>query len=368
MARRFPGWVLLLAISLVLSAAAACAPAAPAPAPTKAAAPSAPTAAPTKGPEATKAAPAPTKAPEAAPKKIDYPTKPVTFSVQSPAGGSTDVGMRLLMAAAEKHLGQPIPVVNNAGAGGLQHYTQLARAKPDGYYIGVFLSPQTIAMMLDAERAVGFGMGDFEFIVNHVFDPNVIAVRADSPFKTWEDVAKAAKEQPGKISAGVTAKLGDDHLIMVDIMKRTGLKFNIVHFDGSAPNRAAVLGGHVQLYVGNQGDTATQVKNGEFRALAVASDKRSPLFPDTPTLTELGLPIIGASARGIAAPKGTPKEIVQILEAAFRKAVEDPDHVKKMDEMGLPLRFMGSAEYSKFLEEEYKKYEVLIPEAAKAIQ
>lgn len=295
-----------------------------------------------------------------------YPSKPVTFQVHSAAGGSTDVGMRILCVYAEKILGQPMPVVNKPGGGGVVAYTTIARANPDGYFIGSWISPTTAAIMLDPERKVGFGLGDFTFLANHVYDPNVICVKGDGPFKTLGDVIKAAKEQPGKISMGVTAKLGDDHLLAIDLQRRAGVKFNIINFDSSSPLRAAILGGHVQIYVGNQGDTTTQVKDGSFRMLAFADKKRSRIFKDVPTLTELGYPVTGASARGIAGPKGMPANIVAILEAAFKKASEHPEHIEKMDKMGLPIEFMGSREYSQFLREDYEKMKELLPEAMKA--
>lgn len=294
-----------------------------------------------------------------------YPSKPITFQVHSAAGGSTDVGMRLLFATAEKFLGQPVPVTNKPGAGGVLATTTLMRARPDGYFIGSWISPTTAVLMLDKQRNVGFGPSDFTYIANHVYDPNVLCVRPDSPFKSLADLIKAAKEQPGKISVGVTAKYGDDHLLAIDLQRLAGVKFNIISMDSSAPLRAAVLGGHVQVYVGNQGDTQPTVKEGLFRYLGFADKKRSPQFPDVPTMTELGYPLVGASGRGIAGPKGIPKEIVAKLEAAIKKATEDPDHIAKMEKMGLPIRFIGSAEYDDFLAADYKRMQELLPIAMK---
>jgi tripartite-type tricarboxylate transporter receptor subunit TctC len=126
-----------------------------------------------------------------------------------------------------------------------------------------------------------------------------------------------------------------------------------------------VLGGHVQVYVGNQGDTQPTVKEGLFRYLAFADTKRSPQFKDVPTMTELGYPLVGASARGIAGPKGMPREVVAVLEAAIKKATEDPDHVEKMEKMGLPIRFLNGKEYTDFLSADYKRMEELLPIAMK---
>lgn len=294
-----------------------------------------------------------------------YPSKPITFQVHNAAGGSTDVGMRILCNITEKILGQPMPVVNRVGGGGVVSYTQIARSTPDGYLIGSWASPVTAGIMLDPNRKVAFDRSDFTYIINHVYDPNVICVRSDSPFKTLPDLIKAAKNLPGKISMAVCGKLGDDHLVAVDLQRRAGVKFNIVHFDSSAPGMTAVLGEHVNVYLGNQGDVPTHMKNGTFRMLAIADNTKSEKYPNVPLLKDFGYPVVGASARGIAGPKGLPKHIVDTLEAAFKKATEDPVHIARMEQMGLPIRFMGSKEYTDFLDQDFKRVAELIPEAMK---
>lgn len=289
-----------------------------------------------------------------------YPSKPITMQIHSAAGGSTDVGMRLLFKHVEKYMGQPIPVTNRPGAAGVVASTTLMRAKPDGYFIGSWISPTFASLMLDKQRKVGFTPADFTFIANHVYDPNVFCVKSDSPFKTLADLINAAKAEPGRISMAVTAKLGDDHLMALDFQRHTGTKFNIVHFDSSAPARAAVLGGHAQVYVGNQGDSYNTVRQGDFRYLAFADTQRSALFKDAPTMRELGIPVVGASARGIAGPKGIPQEIVAKIEDGIKKACENPEHVQEIEKMGFPLRFMNSKDYTAFLEADYKRIEELL--------
>ena len=134
----------------------------------------------------------------------DFPTKPVQLMVAYPAGGSTDIGARIVAAIAEKSLGQPVVVVNKGGAGGQVGWTELVRQRPDGYYIGFINLPATNTVILDPDRKAIFTEKDFTPIINQVLDPGVIWVRADSPYKTVHDLIDAAKKSPSTIRAGPT--------------------------------------------------------------------------------------------------------------------------------------------------------------------
>ncbi len=136
-----------------------------------------------------------------------FPDKPIQLMVAFPAGGSTDVAARIVAAIAEKALGQSIVVVNKGGAGGQIGWTELVRQKPDGYYIGFINLPATNTVILDPERKAIFTEKDFTPIINQVLDPGVIWVRADSPYKTVQDLIDAAKKSPGTIRAATTGIL-----------------------------------------------------------------------------------------------------------------------------------------------------------------
>lgn len=280
---------------------------------------------------------------------VDYPTRPVQLMVAYPAGGSTDVGARIVAAIAEKELGQPIVVVNKAGAGGQVGWLEMARQKPDGYYLGFINLPATNTVILDPERKAAFGIDAFVPIINQVLDPGVIWVKADSPFKTLKDLIDAAKRTPGKISAATTGILSDDHLAILMVEEAAGVQLRIVHFEGGAPQMTAILGGHVEVAFDNVGSIVKRVKSGEVRALAVMDTARSKFLPDVPTTVDLGYPsVISSSTRGIAGPKGIPEPIVQKLQAVLKNAMEHPEHVKKMEEAGLGIKVMIGDEYLKY--------------------
>ena len=263
----------------------------------------------------------------------EFPSRTVELMVAFPAGGGTDVGARVLAAIAEKQLGQPMIVVNKGGAGGQVGWTDLARRKPDGYFIGYINLPATNTVILDPERRAIFDADSFVPIINQVLDPGVIWVRADSPYKSLKDLVDAARKAPNTIRTATTGILSDDHLAILMLEEAApGAIFRIVHLDGGATQLKEIMGGNVDVAFDNVGGIATRVRSGEVRALAVLDNERSKFLPDVPTTKELGYPtVISSSTRGIAGPKGIPAPVVAKLAAVLKKAMEDPDHVAKME-------------------------------------
>lgn len=286
-----------------------------------------------------------------------FPTKPVQLMVAYPAGGSTDIAARIVAAIAEKDLGQSIVVVNKGGAGGQVGWTEMSRVKPDGYYIGFINLPALNTVILDPDRKAAFTVEHFVPVINQVLDPGIIWVKGDSPYKTLKDLIDAAKKNPNKLSAATTGILSDDHLAILMMEEAApGALFRIVHFEGGAPMLTAVLGGHIDCAFDNVGSVFRRIKTGELRALAVMDNQRSPFMPDVPTMPELGYKtVISSSTRGIAVPKGTPQPVIKRLEQSLKKAMDDPEHLKKMEEAGLQLRVMIGEEYAKYYRELHVK-------------
>jgi tripartite-type tricarboxylate transporter receptor subunit TctC len=280
----------------------------------------------------------------------DYPNRAVNLIVAAPAGGNTDVGARIVASIAEKELGQPIVVLNKAGAGGQVGWTELARSKPDGYTIGFIIMPGTNTVIIDPNRKAIFKEDAFAFIVNHVFDAGAIWVRADSPYKTLKDLIDAAKDKPNTIRAATTGILGDDHLaILMTEEASPGSQFRIVHLEGSINQLKEALGGNIDVAFDNVGGVLKPLKSGQIRALAVTDTERSKFLPDVPCTAELGYPtIVSSSTRGIAAPKGTPQPIIDRLAAVFVKAMSDPEHGRRMDEQGLAIKPLVGQDFAKF--------------------
>jgi tripartite-type tricarboxylate transporter receptor subunit TctC len=281
----------------------------------------------------------------------------VQLMVAYPPGGSTDVGARIVASIAEKSLGQPMVVINKPGAGGQVGWTELVRQRPDGYYLGYMNLPATNTVILDPERKAIFSEKDFTPIINQVLDPGLIWVRADSPYKTVQDLIDAAKKTPNTIRTATTGILSDDHLaILMTEEAAPGAVFRIVHLDGSATQFKEIMAGNIDVAYDNIGSIVPRVRSGEVRGLAVMDDVRSKFLPDVPTMKELGFPtVISSSTRGIAGPKSMNDAVVAKLRDAFKKAIEDPDHVQKLEAQGLAIKVMVGDDYAKYFAETHLK-------------
>ena len=203
---------------------------------------------------------------------------------------------------------------------------------------------------LDPSRNAAYGRDDLVQIANVVADPEVFAVPADSKYKSMKDLVDDAKAHPEEVKVSVTGIGSDNHLALLMFQDMTGVKFNIVNFDGGAPAMTALLGGHVDVNFQTLGNYPSHVQSGAVRFLAIADDERSPFqgVKDVPTLKELGYDLSYASSRGISAPKGTPPEIVNKLSDTVKKAMEDPKVQQTFKDSLLTTRYLNAQEYTKY--------------------
>jgi tripartite-type tricarboxylate transporter receptor subunit TctC len=298
---------------------------------------------------------------QAADKPKDYPSKPITIQVGFGAGGSSDVGVRILAESLKKVIGQPVLAENKPGAGSQVMLTDFKNnAKPDGYTMALINIPQLQTIVFDATRKALFSMKDFQPVANHVQDPGAILVRKESPYKTLEDLLKDAKARPGQVKASTTGIGSDDHLAVLDVERRSKLSFNTIHLQDTPTALTRVLGGHTDANFDNIGGFLPSVKSGLARILAVMMEQRYPDLPDVPTFKERGIDIVSSSTRGYVFPAGTPIEIVRYIEQSIKKAMDDPEHVSRMATAGLTLKFMGVEEFGKFLDSQNERAKQLI--------
>jgi len=291
----------------------------------------------------------------------DFPQKgkAIQVLVGFAAGGSTDAGARILASGMEKELGSPVVVVNKPGASSQLAYTTLSQSKPDGYTIGNTNFPSAVVSYLDPARKATYTRKSFEVLALHVIDPGLIAVKKDSPFKTLKELIESAKGNPKKVRISTTGIQSDEAFGLLQLQKMTGAQFAMVHFSqGGAPAMTAFLGGKIDAFCGNVGDLLSQYKSGEVRILGIMDHEPSPFYPGVKTFEEQGYKLYNASSRGFAAPGGTPKEVVNILSGAIKKAVATEEHKKRMADMGLTIRYLDAAQYVKY----WTEYETMLKE------
>ena len=286
-----------------------------------------------------------------------YPSRPITLMIAFPAGGPTDITMRVLAENASKILGQTVVIENRSGAGGTLPAQALQTAKPDGYTLaqiplGVFRLPYTTKINWDPVKDISYIL----CVTGYAFG---VVVPADSPFKEWKDFVAYAKANPGKLNYGSTGALTSPHLTMEEIAQKLGIQLNHIPYRGSAPLMQDLLGGQLMAGADSTG-FAPHVEAGKLRLLNTWGAKRLARFPNTPTLMELGLGIVQASPYGIGGPKGMDPGLIKAVHDAFKQAMEMPNHVEVLAKYDQELLYMNSAQYTRFAEETFAKEKALV--------
>ena len=286
-----------------------------------------------------------------------FPAKPVKLVIAFPAGGPTDISMRVLADNASKILGQPVIVENKPGAGGTLPAQALQTAQPDGYTLaqiplGVFRLPYTTKINWDPVK-------DISYVLNVTGYAFGIVVPADSPLKTWTHFVAWAKANPGKLSYGSTGTMTSPHLTTELVAQKLGIELLHVPYKGSADLMQATLGGQLMAAADSTG-FAPQVEAGKLRVLNTWGAERLAKFPDAPTLKELGLNLVQNSPFGIGAPKGTPDAVVKRLHDAFKQAMEQESYRTALARYDMVPMYMSTAAYQKFAQETFAREKALV--------
>jgi len=277
-----------------------------------------------------------------------YPTKPINFIIGYPAGGTTDVCARPLVAAASKILGQPVIVVNKPGGASVVAVATLKNEKPDGYTIGILPSGAVLSQHM---RKVPYDSAkDFTPIVQYAVYLYGLVVKPDSPWKTFKEFIDYAKANPGKIRYSTAGPGTPQHLVMERLALKEKIKWTHIPFEGGPPAIANLLGGHVEAS-SQTTEWKKNVEAGTLRLLAVYGEKRMIDFPNVPTLLELGYNIIAPSLICVVGPKGLSPQIVETLHGTFKKAMEDPNFIKMGRQLDQPVIYRGPQELGKHLVE-----------------
>ena len=286
----------------------------------------------------------------------DFPSSGIELMVPWPAGGGSDILMRSIAQYLEKELGVNVVVINKAGGGGAVGLVYLKNCKPDGYYIGMSSS----AMIQTAYcSTVATPIEDYEPIVYVGSDDAALTVGTDSPWKTLEDFIDAAKKQPGIISNANDTPGGASHLAALVLEGKTGIELNKIPYAGFAPSVAALAGGHVDSTTVNLTEVIEMYKAGKFRILGVFGNNRHFLVPEIPTMIEQGYDVVSGAWRIIVAPKGTPEELLNILEKALLSVLNNPELLETLHTAGYNIDPHGRSWTKEFVaKEDVKLYDI----------
>jgi tripartite-type tricarboxylate transporter receptor subunit TctC len=287
-----------------------------------------------------------------------FPSKPITLIVPWPAGGSTDRHMRLLAEIASKQLGQNVIVENKPGAGGTVSPGLMAlTAKPDGYTIAQFHIGMLRAPHM--QKTAWNPLTDFSYIIGVSSYTFGLTVRADSPYKSFNDYVAAARKTPGKVDYGSTGIGTSPHLLMEELAENAHLQLTHVPFKGNADLQQALLGGHVSAQSDATGWDKF-VDNGQMRLLLTFGDQRTRRWPNVPTAKELGYGVVAASPYGIVGPKGMDPAVMKVLHDAFKKAMDDPRNLEFLEQLNQQPWYRSGDDYRKWAAETFSHEKTLI--------
>jgi tripartite-type tricarboxylate transporter receptor subunit TctC len=288
-----------------------------------------------------------------------YPSRPIRMIVPFGAGGGTDNLARIVEPVVSKTLGQPIVIENRPGGGSVIGMDAVAKAHPDGYML--VMTDTSIAVNPSLKPLPYDTLKDFEPVSLLATAPVILMSHPKVPAKTLQEFVALAKAQPGKFNYasggnGASTHLGGELLKLV-----AGIDIVHVPYKGTGPAMNDLIGGHVDVMFSGISSARPYMDAGTLRALAVTGETRNAATPDVPTFAEAGLPGVSASTYwGVLAPRGTPKEIVERVSAAFAQAMKDPDIVARIGQLGyLPIAG-GSADYAENLRSEIEKWSKVV--------
>jgi tripartite-type tricarboxylate transporter receptor subunit TctC len=291
-----------------------------------------------------------------------FPTKPIELVVPFAAGGSTDVLARLVAKYAPKHFDKPLVVINKPGGGGVTGTEGVVRSNPDGYSLYVGYGSGHDLVMPHFQKLPFETFKDLIPICRLSVHSVVMIIRADAPYKTMKEFVDWGKKKD-QVTASVSTKAGSVDIAFQAIGKATGLKMVTVPFRGGAESVTAIVGGQTDCGGNHPSEIISHIKAKRLVPIAVALEQRDPAVPDVPTFKELGYPVVVVgSVKGVAAPKGTPAEVIKYLAERFKKVCEDPEFIKSMTDIGQPVMYLGPEDFGKYLKDGFDQYGRLIKE------
>ncbi|MEE4119845.1 MAG: tripartite tricarboxylate transporter substrate binding protein [Paracoccaceae bacterium] len=275
----------------------------------------------------------------------DYPERPVEFIVPWSPGGGSDTLMRIVANNVTPYLGVEMPVINMPGVGGTVGLREASRRAADGYTISQVHEGLLTATVTGLTDLV---WSDFEPIALMTSSPQYLVAADEAPFETFEEMVAYAQENPGDLTIGVTLG-GVPHLHAAMIAEAFDIEWSYVGYEGTGERIRALVGGNLDLAIGDVASSLQFAENGDLTFLATGATERMAQTPDIPTLTELGADLELTITRGIVMPQGAPDEAQATLETALMELSQDETFVQQVNNAGAEVAFRGQEEYTAYL-------------------
>ncbi len=289
-----------------------------------------------------------------------YPDRPIRIVVPFSAGGGADLIARTLSVELAKELGQPIVVENKPGAGTVIGSDLVAKSPPDGYTLLLSSIAHSVNPSL-SDKLPYVTEKDFVPVAMLVRSPNVLVVRADSPYRSVQDIISAARTRPGVLTYASPGNGTSAHLAAALFEDLAKVRLQHVAYKGSAPALTDLLGGQTDILFGTSGSVGGFIAGGKLRALAVTSSGRSTAYPDVPTMVEAGVPgYVTEGWYGLHAPAGTPPAVIEKLNAVARKATTTELFQSKLVHEGMVVQTGTPAEYEQYVRSEIARWSRLV--------
>jgi tripartite-type tricarboxylate transporter receptor subunit TctC len=294
----------------------------------------------------------------------NYPNKPIRLLVPFAPGGTTDIIARVISEPLGKALGQPVVIENKGGGGGLIGALETARAAPDGYSLGMATVSTTAANPAINPKTPYNPITDFTPITNIAATPNVIAVHPSFPAKDYKSFVAELKRNPGKYSYASSGTGGIGHLQMELYKSLSGTFVTHIPYRGAGPALNDVMAGQVPMIFDNMPSALPFIKDHRLVPIVVAAPQRLAALPDVPTFKEVGLePVNRMAYYGIYGPKGLPKEVVDKVYAAVKKALEDPAVRKRIEDTGSLIIANTPQQFADQIKAEFAVYKQVVEKA-----
>ncbi|MFO8041665.1 MAG: tripartite tricarboxylate transporter substrate binding protein [Alkalispirochaeta sp.] len=291
--------------------------------------------------------------------ETSYPTRAISYVIPFNPGGQSDVTAQYQKQYLEDALGQNVVIRHQPGAGGALAWSNLVKARPDGYTVTGNNVPHIIIQPMVRDNA-GYTTEELKPVFLFQSTPIGLAVAPDSPFDTLQELLDHAEENPGEITVSGSGTHSGHHLALLQMQYLSDTEFTYIPATGAAPSVAAFLGGHTDALLANSTDLLSH--SNDMKVLAMGTEERFQPLPDVPTFIEEGLDMTAGIDRGVAVPPETPDEIVAALEDAFAQVSANEEFVTEMEDLGFVIHSIGAAEFAEYLERKTEEIDTVLRE------